>query len=493
MSTDYDTSDRLYFEPLTVEDVMNVIEKERPMGIIVQFGGQTPLKLAKALQKALTETPIPCASGTGFTRILGTSPDAIDMAEDRERFEKVLNEIGIAQPPGGAARTKEEALAIATRLTYPVMVRPSYVLGGRAMQIVFNDEQLDRYIRTAVQLDTEHPVLVDKYLEEAGEIDVDALADKDGNVVICGIMEHIEQAGVHSGDSACSIPTQTISAKSLEVIRQWTPQLAKKLGVVGLLNIQYAVRTNGDVFILEANPRASRTVPFVAKAVGFPIAKYATMLMAGKTLKEIGFEKEPTPLHVSVKEAVLPFDKFPGADTLLGPEMKSTGEVMGIDSQFSLAYAKAQVAAGQKMPIKGTVFVSVKDSDKAAAVGVARSFADLGFKVVATGGTATALQAAKVPVTKVLKIHEGRPHIGDHLKNKEIDILVVSSSGDALDLEDGRDIRRLALSMKVPLVTTMAGAKATAEGIMGIQKEGIHVQALQDYHPEYSKLQKVFF
>jgi carbamoyl-phosphate synthase large subunit len=346
---------------------------------------------------------------------------------------------------------------------------------------VTSDEQLERYITTAVEVDPERPVLVDKYLEEAIEIDVDALADSAGGVTIGGIMEHIEQAGVHSGDSACSLPTQTVSAASLATIRAWTPALARELGVVGLLNIQYAVRTNGDVYILEANPRASRTVPFVAKAVGHPLAKYASLLMAGSTLAELGFTTEPAPEHVSVKEAVLPFDKFPGADTLLGPEMRSTGEVMGIDGTFIFAYAKAQIAAGQKMPLTGTVFVSVRDADKAAAAGVAGRFAQLGFNIVATGGSAAALAAAGVPVTKVLKIHEGRPHIGDMLRNGDVDMLIVSSSGDALDLADGRDIRRLAVTLKIPLVTTMSGARATVEAIAGMQTGPLKCKALQDF------------
>ena len=481
VSTDYDTSDRLYFEPLTVEDVLNVIEVERPEGIIVQFGGQTPLKLAGPLEAALKAHPVPAASGRGFCRILGTTPDAIDAAEDRERFEVVLRQLGIAQPPGGVARSKDEALAIATRLGYPVMVRPSYVLGGRAMQIVTSDAALGQYIETAVQVDPKRPVLVDKYLEEAIEIDVDALADSTGAVVIAGIMEHIEQAGVHSGDSACSLPTQTVSEASLATIRAWTPALARALGVVGLLNIQYAVRVNGDVYILEANPRASRTVPFVAKAVGHPLAKYACLLMAGSTLAELGFTAEPHPAHVSVKEAVLPFDKFPGADTLLGPEMRSTGEVMGIDMNFNVAYAKAQIAAGQKMPLTGTVFISVRDADKPGAMAVGARFVALGFKLIATSGTAAALVAHGVPVTQVLKIHEGRPHIGDMLRNVSVDMLVISSSGDELDLADGRDLRRLAVSLKVPLVTTIAGAKATAEAIAGMQNKPLKMTALQDY------------
>ena len=487
VSTDYDTSDRLYFEPLTVEDVLNVIELERPEGIIVQFGGQTPLKLAGPLDAALRDHPIPAASGRGNVRIWGTSPDAIDAAEDRERFEAVLRKLNITQPPGGVARSKEEALAIAGRLGYPVMVRPSYVLGGRAMQIVTSDSALVHYIATAVQVDPERPVLVDKYLEEAIEIDVDALADTAGAVVICGIMEHIEQAGVHSGDSACSLPSQTVSAASLATIREWTTALARSLGVVGLLNIQYAVRTNGDVYILEANPRASRTVPFVAKAVGHPLAKYASLVMAGMSLAEVGLTSEPRPAHVSVKEAVLPFDKFPGADTLLGPEMRSTGEVMGIDATFDVAYAKAQIAAGQKMPLSGTVFMSVRDADKAGAMSVAARFVALGFRLIATSGTAAALAERNIPVTKVLKIHEGRPHIGDMLRNGSVDMLVISSSGDELDLADGRDLRRLAVSLKAPLVTTIAGARATAEAIAGMQKKPLTMNALQDYFPAVKK------
>jgi carbamoyl-phosphate synthase large subunit len=345
VSTDYDTSDRLYFEPLTVEDVLNVVEAERPEGIIVQFGGQTPLSLATRLEKALTDNPIPAASGNGNCRILGTPPDSIDAAEDRERWQAILNELEILQPPGGVARSESEALVAANNIGYPVMVRPSFVLGGRAMEIVTSDADLKRYIRTAVEVDPEKPVLVDKYLSNATELDVDALCDAEGNVVISGILEHIEQAGVHSGDSACSIPTQTIPESSLATIREWTPKVAKRLGVIGLINIQYAVIPDGTVYIIEANPRASRTVPFVAKAIGHPIAKYASLIMAGATLKELNFTEEVKLNHVAVKEAVLPFDKFPGADTLLGPEMRSTGEVMGIDRDFNVAYAKAQIAA----------------------------------------------------------------------------------------------------------------------------------------------------
>ena len=358
VSTDYDTSDRLYFEPLTVEDVSNVLDLEHPDGIIVQFGGQTPLKLALPIQRYIEENKMVSASGTGNVKIWGTSPDSIDAAEDRKRFNAILEELGIEQPKGGIARSESDALAIASEIGYPVVVRPSYVLGGRAMEIVYNDEKLIKYLATAVQVDPERPVLVDKYLIDAVEIDVDALADSDGNVVIGGIMEHIEQAGIHSGDSACSLPTRTVSAQCLEVIRSWTTKLAKRLNVCGLMNCQYAISTCGEVFLLEANPRASRTVPFVSKAIGHPLAKYASLVMSGVTLAELGFTQEVVPKHISVKEAVLPFEKFQGCDILLGPEMRSTGEVMGIDYEFSGAFAKAQISAGQKLTSSGTVFLS---------------------------------------------------------------------------------------------------------------------------------------
>ena len=481
VSTDYDTSDRLYFEPLTVEDVLNVCEVERPECIIFQFCGQTPLSLATRLEAALKANPIPAASGNGFTKILGTPPDSIDAAEDRERWIDILEELNILQPPGGVARSEEEALKIAEKLTYPVMVRPSYVLGGRAMEIVGSNADLKRYIKTAVEVDEDRPVLVDKYLQDATEIDCDALCDKDGNVVIAGIMEHIEQAGVHSGDSACSLPTQTIPESALATIREWTPKLAKRLGVIGLINIQYAVTPEGTPYIIEANPRASRTVPFVAKAIGHPLAKYASLVMAGKTLKEIGFTEEVKLNHVAVKEAVLPFDKFPGADTLLGPEMRSTGEVMGIDRDFSRAYCKAQLAAGQRLPTSGKVFISVRDSDKDAIVDIARDFVSMNYTVVSTGCTATHLEKAGVAVTKVLKLHEGRPNVSDMIRDGEIGMMVVTSSGDAQDLVDGRKIRREAVGLKVPLVTTIAGAKATAGAVRVLQKGDLKMDALQDF------------
>ena len=481
VSTDYDTSDRLYFEPLTVEDVLNVCEVERPEGIIVQFGGQTPLSLATKLEAALNENPIPAASGNGFTKILGTPPDSIDAAEDRERWIKILEELNILQPPGGVARSEDEALKVAEKLGYPVMVRPSYVLGGRAMEIVGSSADLRRYINTAVEVDPERPVLVDKYLQNATEIDCDALCDKDGNVVIGGIMEHIEQAGVHSGDSACSLPTQTIPESALATIRDWTPKLAKRLGVVGLINIQYAVTPEGEPYIIEANPRASRTVPFVAKAIGHPLAKYASLVMAGKTLSEIGFTEEVKLNHVAVKEAVLPFDKFPGADTLLGPEMRSTGEVMGIDKDFSRAYCKAQLAAGQRLPAQGNVFISVRDGDKDAIVDIARDLVAMKYTVLSTGGTASHLEKAGVPVTRVKKVHEGRPHMGDMIRDGGVNMMVVTSSGDAQDLVDGREIRRTAVGLKIPMVTTIAGAKATVGAVRVLQQDDLKMDALQDF------------
>ncbi|KAI9194438.1 hypothetical protein LWI28_006047 [Acer negundo] len=389
VSTDYDTSDRLYFEPLTVEDVLNVIDLERPDGIIVQFGGQTPLKLALPIQQYLDEHKPLAASGAGRVRIWGTSPDSIDAAEDRERFNAILKELGIEQPKGGIAKSEADALAIAKEIGYPVVVRPSYVLGGRAMEIVFTDEKLATYLENAVKVDPDLPVLVDKYLSDAIEIDVDSLSDSHGNVVIGGIMEHIEQAGVHSGDSACVIPTKTISSSCLDTIRSWTKNLAKRLNVCGLMNCQYAITASGDVYLLEANPRASRTVPFVSKAIGHPLAKYAALVMSGKSLHDINFTKEVIPKHISVKEAVLPFEKFQGCDVLLGPEMRSTGEVMGIDWNFAIAFAKAQIAAGQKLPFLGTVFLSLNEMTKPHLERLAKAFLELGFKIVSTSGQHT--------------------------------------------------------------------------------------------------------
>lgn len=481
VSTDYDTSDRLYFEPLTVEDVLNVIDLERPDGIIVQFGGQTPLKLALPIQNYLEKQQLPSASGAGRVRIWGTSPDSIDAAEDRERFNAILVELGIEQPRGGIAKSEADALSIASEIGYPVVVRPSYVLGGRAMEIVYADEKLITYLENAVEVDPERPVLVDKYLSDAVEIDVDSLSDSHGDVVIGGIMEHIEQAGVHSGDSACSLPTKTVPNKCLEIIRAWTTTLAKRLNVCGLMNCQYAITASGSVFLLEANPRASRTVPFVSKAIGHPLAKYASLVMSGKSLQDIGFTSEVVPRHMSVKEAVLPFDKFQGSDVLLGPEMRSTGEVMGIDFDFSMAFAKAQIAAGQKLPLRGTAFISLNDLTKPHLAAIARGFQELGFQIVATSGTARVLELEGVPVERVLKMHEGRPHAGDMIANGHIQVMVITSSGDALDQIDGRQLRRMALAYKVPIITTVAGALASIEAIRCLKQSSMKMLALQDF------------
>ncbi|KAJ8751398.1 hypothetical protein K2173_016601 [Erythroxylum novogranatense] len=482
VSTDYDTSDRLYFEPLTVEDVLNVIDLERPDGIIVQFGGQTPLKLALPIQQYLDENKPERASGNGLVCIWGTSPDSIDAAEDRERFNAILKELKIEQPKGGIAKSEADALSIASNIGYPVVVRPSYVLGGRAMEIVYSDDKLVTYLENAVEVDPERPVLIDKYLSDAIEIDVDALADLRGNVVIGGIMEHIEQAGVHSGDSACILPTQTVSSSCLATIRSWTIQLAKSLNVCGLMNCQYAITAAGEVFLLEANPRASRTVPFVSKAIGHPLAKYAALVMAGKSLNDIGFTKEVIPAHVAVKEAVLPFEKFPGCDVLLGPEMRSTGEVMGIAFVVAIAFAKAQIAAGQKLPVSGTVFLSLNDLTKSHLERLAMAFLGLGFRIIATSGTAHFLELKGTPVERVLKMHEGRPHAGDMLANGQIQLMVITSSGDALDQIDGRQLRRMALAYKVPIITTVAGALATAEAIETLKSCTIDMMALQDFY-----------
>ncbi|MBW4617136.1 MAG: carbamoyl-phosphate synthase large subunit [Desmonostoc vinosum HA7617-LM4] len=484
VSTDYDTSDRLYFEPLTKEDVLNIIETENPVGIIVQFGGQTPLKLAIPLQQYLQ------GLGTGescqfpIPKIWGTSPDSIDTAEDRERFEKILKDLNIAQPPNGTARSYEDALIVAKRIGYPVVVRPSYVLGGRAMEIVYSDTELERYMTFAVQVEPEHPILIDKFLENAIEVDVDAIADHTGRVVIGGIMEHIEQAGIHSGDSACSLPSISLSPAVLNQIRTWTVQLAQALSVVGLMNIQFAVvgaqGYSPQVYILEANPRASRTVPFVSKATGVPLAKLASLIMSGRTLEELGFTQEIIPSHIAVKEAVLPFNKFPGTDTILGPEMRSTGEVMGIDSDFGRAFAKAEMGAGERLPLTGTVFVSMSDRDKTVAVPVIKEFIDLGFTVMATLGTRRVLQEQGLNVDLVLKLHEGRPHVLDAIKNQKIQLIINTPSGEEAQT-DARLIRRTALAYKIPIITTIAGARATVAAIRSLQNTTLDVKGIQDY------------
>ncbi len=472
VSTDYDTSDRLYFEPLTKEDVLNIIEAENPKGIIVQFGGQTPLKLAVPLEEYLANSEL--------VKIWGTSPDSIDTAEDRERFEHILRELEIKQPPNGIARSYEESLAIANRISYPVVVRPSYVLGGRAMEIVYSDADLKHYMTYAVEVEPDHPILIDKFLENAIEVDVDALCDQVGNVVIGGIMEHIEQAGIHSGDSACSIPYNSLPESAIATIRDWTTKLAKALKVVGLMNIQYAVQGE-QVFIIEANPRASRTVPYVSKATGVSLAKVASLVMSGKSLESLGVTNEIIPKHIAVKEAVLPFNKFPSSDTLLGPEMRSTGEVMGIDADFGKAFAKAEIGAGVDLALTGTVFVSMNQRDKIAIVPVVQDFINLGFKIVATSGTQKALQANGIQdVDLVLKLHEGRPNVADSIKNNQIQLIINTPTGEESQ-SDAQLIRRMALDYRLPIITTIAGAKATVAAIRSLQSEPLSVKALQEY------------
>jgi carbamoyl-phosphate synthase large subunit len=466
VSTDYDTSDRLYFEPLTREDVLNIVEKEKPIGIIVQFGGQTPLNLAVPLEKA-------------GVQILGTTPDSIDRAEDRERFKELIQKLGLIQPQNGTATSFEEARAVAREIGYPVVVRPSYVLGGRAMEIVYDEETLERYMREAVKASPEHPILIDKFLEEAIEVDVDAISDGE-NVVIGGIMEHIEEAGIHSGDSACVLPPYTLSDDLIEVIRQNTYALARELRVKGLMNIQYAIRDD-RVYILEVNPRASRTIPFVSKATGVPLAKLAAKVMVGKTLPDLGFTREVEVKHVSVKESVFPFNRFPGVDTLLGPEMKSTGEVMGIDHAFGIAFAKAELAAGQILPLRGRVFISVKNRDKRAIIFIAKKLSDFGFQIVATRGTAKALSQNGIPVEVVNKVHEGRPNIVDLIKNRQIDLIINTSTGRR-PKRDQVSIRAVAVDHSVPLITTISGAAASVHGIEALRQEEIQVKTLQEYH-----------
>ncbi|OQY20633.1 MAG: carbamoyl phosphate synthase large subunit [Desulfobacteraceae bacterium 4572_35.1] len=466
VSTDYDTSDRLYFEPLTLEDVLEIVAIEQPYGVIVQFGGQTPLKLAVALEEA----GVP---------IIGTSPDAIDRAEDRERFQALLNKLGLKQPENGLARSFEESETIANQIGYPVVVRPSYVLGGRAMEIVYDIQQLQNYMKYAVQASPEHPILIDKFLDNAIEIDVDALADGT-DVVIGGIMQHIEEAGIHSGDSACSLPPYSLSKDFIDEVGRQTRALALELGVIGLMNIQFAVK-GGDVYLIEVNPRASRTSPFVSKATGRPLAKIAARLMAGKSLKELGIEGDIVPDHVAVKESVFPFAKFPGVDTLLGPEMKSTGEVMGLDRDFGKAFAKAQLGAGVNLPLSGKVFFSVKDSDKENAVQVASKLIKFGFSVIATSGTAKVLEQHGIEVQRVNKVKEGRPHCVDAIKNGDIAIVFNTTFGSQ-SIADSFSIRRSALMYSIAYFTTLAGMDAVIDGIAAMQRESLDVVALQEYN-----------
>jgi carbamoyl-phosphate synthase large subunit len=475
VSTDYDTSDRLYFEPLTLEDVLEIVHVEKPLGVIVQYGGQTPLKLARDLE----------ANGVP---IIGTTPDMIDMAEDRERFQQMLHRLGLRQPPNRTARTEADALKAAGEIGYPLVVRPSYVLGGRAMEIVHEQRDLERYMREAVKVSNDSPVLLDRFLNDAIEIDVDALVDDDGGgkaVVIGGIMEHVEQAGVHSGDSACTLPPFSLSPALQDELRRQTVAMAHGLEVVGLMNVQFAIQFpqgNGEgvVYVLEVNPRASRTVPYVSKATGRPLAKIAARCMVGQSLKSQGITREIVPPYFSVKEAVFPFIKFPGVDTILGPEMKSTGEVMGVGESFAEAFVKSQLAAGVRLPRSGKVFVSVRNPDKPRAIEVARILAGLGFTLVATRGTAAALAAAGVPVAAVNKVAEGRPHIVDMLLNDEIALVINTVEEKRSAIQDSYAIRRAALNDQIPTYTTMAGARAAALGIQEMRElVPYSMQALQ--------------
>ena len=473
VSTDYDTSDKLFFEPLTLEDVLHIYEREKCWGAIAQFGGQTPLNLALDLQ----------ANGVN---IIGTSPQSIERAEDREMFADMLHALDIPQPPNGLATNETEALEASAKLSYPVLVRPSFVLGGRAMQIVYSDDELRQYMRTAVEASPERPVLVDKFLEDAIEVDVDCIADvglhddpADATVVIGGMLEHVEFAGVHSGDATMVLPPHTLSAELMDTMRRYSDAMARELKVTGLMNVQYAIK-DGIVYVLEVNPRASRTVPFVSKAIGRPLAKLAAKVMTGKTLKELGFTEELTPDYWAVKESVFPFNRFHGQDILLSPEMKSTGEVMGIDTDLGIAYAKSQMASGSSLPLEGRVFISVSDAHKAEVADLAKRFADLGFKLSSTTGTAAVLAKAGLEVESVPKLAEGRPNTLDLLKNNEIQLVINTPSGQAPRADEIK-IRTTAIYTNTPIMTTMGSAKAAAEGIAALKQNGYAVKPLQEF------------
>ena len=474
VSTDYDTSDKLYFEPLTLEDVLHIYEREKCWGAIAQFGGQTPLNLALALQK-------------NGVNIIGTSPQGIEIAEDRKLFSAMLDKLRIPQPPNGLATNQAEALLAAHKLGYPVLVRPSFVLGGRAMQIVFSDAELDHYMRFAVEASPERPVLVDKFLEDATEVDVDCIADvghfsdpDGGLVVIGGFLEHIEFAGVHSGDAAMVLPPHTLSKEVIQTMREYTHAMARELRVIGLMNAQYAVK--GDtVYVLEVNPRASRTIPFVSKAIGVPLAKLAAKVMAGKTLAQLGFTREIWSDYWAVKESVFPFNRFLGQDILLSPEMRSTGEVMGLDADLGIAYAKSQMAANAPLPLSGRVFISVNDADKPRVAAVARQFVDLGFEIVSTAGTAKVLEDAGLKVARVHKLAEGRPNTLDLLKNREIQLVINTPTGQTPRADEVK-IRTTAVYTGTSIMTTLSGARAAALAIAALKKNGYSVKTLQEYH-----------
>jgi len=481
VSTDYDTSDILYFEPVTLEDVLNIIEVENPYGLIVQFGGQTPLKLSLPLFEWLNSND---GVRTG-SRILGTSPISIDLAEDREEFTKILKELNIRQPLNGIARNHNEAQKVANSIGFPLVVRPSYVLGGRAMEIVKDENELSKYISEAVKVSPDHPILLDQYLNNAIEIDVDALCDSEGTVVIAGLMEHVEPAGIHSGDSACCLPSISLSKSTLEKVKNWTKLIARKLNVVGLINLQFAVTnfndTENKLFILEANPRASRTIPFVSKAIGKPVAKLATQLMQGFTLEDVNFTKEFSPKYQAVKEAVLPFKRFPGSDTLLGPEMRSTGEVMGLAKDFGIAYAKSELAAGNGVPLEGVAFLSTNDLDKKNLELIARDLLTLGFTLIATKGTADYLLNLDISVEEVLKVHEGRPNIEDLIRSGLVQLIINTPIGSQA-LHDDAYLRRAALEYNIPTFTTIPGAKAAIKAIKSLQSNKIDTYSLQEIH-----------
>jgi carbamoyl-phosphate synthase large subunit len=474
VSTDYDTSDKLFFEPLTLEDVLHIYEREKCWGGIAQFGGQTPLNLALGLQK-------------NGVNIIGTSPQSIEVAEDRKLFAAMLHKLEIPQPPNGIATNETEALAVARKLGYPILVRPSFVLGGRAMQIVYSDGELQHYMRFAVEASPERPVLVDQFLEDATEVDVDCIADvghfktaDQGSIVIGGMLEHIEFAGVHSGDAAMVLPPHTLSEKVMETIREYTRSMARELKVIGLMNVQYAVKGE-TVYVLEVNPRASRTVPFVSKTIGVPLAKLAARVMAGKSLKELNFTAELVPKYWAVKESVFPFNRFHGQDILLSPEMRSTGEVMGLDAELGIAYAKSQMAAGGPLPLTGRVFISVSDAHKGEVAEVAKQFADLGFELVATGGTAAVLEKAGLTVRRIFKLAEGRPNAVDLLKNRELHLVINTPAGETPRADEVR-IRTTAVYTNTPIMTTISGAKAAALGIAALKRSGYAVKTLQEYH-----------
>jgi carbamoyl-phosphate synthase large subunit len=477
VSTDYDTSDHLFFEPLTAEDVLNICDRMQPAGLIVQFGGQTPLNLARALEAA-------------GAPIIGTSVESIDIAEDRERFQELVQKLGLKQPDNGTALDLQQAIHVARRIGFPVLVRPSYVLGGRAMEIVYDEASLSRYVTRAMDVSPGKPILIDKFLESAVEVDVDSLSDGT-RTYIGGVMQHIEEAGIHSGDSACVIPPHSLPPDVVAEIRRQTRELARELNVKGLMNVQFAISglrgAEGNhgaptVYVLEVNPRASRTVPFVSKATGVPLARYASLVMVGKTLDELGLREEVVPKHYSVKESVFPFNKFPGVDIILGPEMRSTGEVMGIDDNFPMAFAKSQLAANAPLPLQGKIFISVADRDKAEALSVARALAELGYQLLATRGTAKALRAAGIAVEEIPKLQEGRPNLIDHMKNHQIALVINTPSGRGARTDEGK-IRAAAVANGVTCITTLAAAHAAVEACRALRQREWTVSALQDRFP----------